>query len=161
MKKILFALSQFFFLILFTSCSHSQCPIPKGMYKLEGLWEAKSNDGTVYELWKVNPDSTLQGKDFTIDSKGDTTIIEEFEVMCKDSSVYYVAKVPNQNGGQPVYFGLYSFNPMNFVFENKQHDFPQTISYSIKTWDLYSVILEGPDKDNKIKSIELRFTRKQ
>lgn len=158
MKNFLIALSPVLFLLLFTSCSHSQ-QIPKGMYRFVGLWEAKTDEGTRYELWEVNPDSTLHGKDFIIDSNGVTTILEEFEVIPQDSSIYYVAKVKNQNDGKPVYFKMIVWTNTVFIFENKEHDFPQMITYSVKTLDLFNVILEGPEKDNTIKSIEYRFNK--
>ena len=161
MKKILFALTSIFFLFLFTSCSHSQNSIPKGIYKLVGLWEMKSEKETLYEYWKVNPDSSLTGMDFIINSKGDTTILEKLEIICKDSNIYYVATVLDQNEGKPIYFKMNEWTQMVFAFENKQHDFPQLIRYSIKTADLYTVIIEGPGKGNEIKSIEFRFTRKK
>lgn len=159
MKKSLLYLS--FILLLFTSCSkHIYSQIPKGIYKLEGLWEMKNDDGSIfYELWEINPDSTLKGKDFIVKPNKDTILTENFEIIEKNDSVYYVATVMEQNGSKTVYFKLISFNPMVFVFENKKHDFPQMITYSRKTDDLYAVILEGPDIDNKIKSMEFRFTR--
>ncbi|MCX6165930.1 MAG: DUF6265 family protein [Ignavibacteriae bacterium] len=160
MKKNLFALTPIFLLFLFTSCSHSQSPIPKGIYKLEGLWEMKSDEGTTFEQWEINPDGTLQGKDFSIGLKNDTIFYEYLKIIQQDSDVYYVATVLNQNDEKPVYFKLIEFTPMVFVFENKQHDFPQMITYSIKTDDLYAVIIEGPD-NGKIKSIGFRFNRKK
>lgn len=161
MKKILFALSPIFFLILFSSCSHSQCKIPKGIYQIQGLWETKNNERILYEHWVMNPDSTLRGKSYTLKSDTDTLILEELEISCKNDTVYYAATVPDQNDGRKIYFKIIEFTPMVFVFENKQHDFPQMITYSVKTEDLFAVILEGPEEGNKIKSIEYRFTRKK
>lgn len=121
----------------------------------------KSEKETLYEYWKINPDSSLSGMDFIINSKGDTTILEILGIKSKDSSVYYIATVLNQNEGKPIYFKMIEWTQTVFAFENKQHDFPQMIRYSIKTEDIYTVIIEGPEKGNKIKSIEYRFTRKK
>lgn len=161
MKNILFALTIIFFSFFFTSCSHSQCPIPKGIYQIVGLWETKTYEGTIYELWEINPDSSLKGKDFLIKSNNDTVLLEQLEISCKDDTVYYIATVFGQNDNKPVYFKINEWTQMVFAFENKHHDFPQLIRYSVKTEDLYTVIIEGPEPDNKIKSIEYKFYRKK
>jgi hypothetical protein len=156
-KLLLFSIVFFSFVFLYSDCNSQ---IPKGIYKFAGLWEMKVDGMSTYEFWEINPDSSLQGKDFEISSKNDTTIYELMQIICKDNEVYYVARVMEQNEGKPIYFKLIEFTPMVFVFENKEHDFPQMLTYSRKTDDLYAVIIEGPD-NGKIKSIEFRFTRKQ
>lgn len=163
MKKnplILFLFIFFFFFLTIFSCSHySYAQLPKGIYQILGQWEAKSDAGTIYENWEMNPDSSLTGKSFIIKPGNDTIPLEQLKIICKGDSVYYVATVNGQNDNKPVYFNLIEFTPMVFAFENKQHDFPQLIRYSIKTKDIYTVIIEGPEPENKIKSIEYRFTR--
>ncbi len=109
----------------------------------------------------MNKDSTLKGRSYTLKSDTDTLILEELVISCKNDTVYYSATVPDQNDGRTIYFKIIEFTPMVFVFENKQHDFPQLIRYAIKTKDIYTVIIEGPEEDNKIKSMEYRFTRKK
>lgn len=147
------------FIIFFTSCSNSQNSLPKGIYKLVGLWELKTENNTIYERWRVNPDSTLQGEDYYVDSKGDTVFTEYLKIITKGDSAYYVATVPGQNDGKPVYFNMIEWTAIVFSFENRKHDFPQLIRYYIKTQDMYTVTLEGPEEGNKIKSIELKYTR--
>jgi hypothetical protein len=165
MKKNPFILSLlillFFFLSIF-SCSHnSYAQLPKGIYQILGQWEAKSDGGIIYENWKMNPDSSLEGKDFILKSDNDTLMLEHLEIKCIEDTVYYIVTVFGQNNNKPVYFKIIEFTPMVFAFENKQHDFPQMIRYSIKTEDIYTVIIEGPEPGNQIKSIEYRFNRKK
>ncbi len=160
MKKFFFTIISILFLSFLTSFSHSQNSLPIGIYKLAGLWEMKNNEGIFYEYWKINTDSSLSGIDYTLNSNGDTIVLEKLQIIKKDSSVYYVATVLNHNDGKSIYFKMVAWTLYAFVFENKQHDFPQMITYSIKTPDLYNVIIEGPDEENKIKSIEFRFNRK-
>jgi hypothetical protein len=157
MKNILLFLILLIFSFLTFSNSYSQ--IPKGIYDLAGLWEMKSELGTVYERWEITHNGTLIGEDFIIGKNNDTTIIEHMKIIELDSGVYYVATVLNQNDGKPIYFKIFEWTRNVFAFENKEHDFPQTIRYYLKTLDLYAVILEGPEEDNKIKSIEFKFER--
>lgn len=158
MKTILLFLS-----IISFSCfgqSNKPIPLPPGIFKLSGLWEMKDENGTAYEYWEINQDSTMRGFDYVLGKNNDTIIFEMMKIISKDSNIYFIANIPDQNEGKPVYFKLIEFTPMVFVFENKQHDFPQMITYSRKTDDLYSVVIEGPD-NGKIKSVEFRFSRKQ
>jgi hypothetical protein len=157
----LFVFSLLSFTIFSFFCSHkSYSQIPKGIYKIEGLWETKNEGATIYEQWKVNPDSTLEGKIFSIKNEKDTVLLKTMRIISKDDTAYYVIKTFDQDNDKPVYYKIIEFTPMVFVFENKQQNFPQMITYSVKTSDLYAVIFEGPDEGNKIKSIEYRFTRK-
>jgi hypothetical protein len=133
--------------------------IPKGLYDLQGTWEMHMDGTVTYEQWKINPDSSLSGIDFTFNSKGDTIYLEHLEIMQMDSSIYYIAKVMDQNDQKPIYYQIIEWTRNVFAFENKKHDFPQKITYYLKTYDLYTVIIEGPDKD-KIRYIEFKFTKK-
>jgi len=161
----------FIFLIVFSflssivfsfSCFHNTySQIPKGIYQIVGLWEVKTEVVTLYEQWNVNPDSTLEGRNFYITPEKDTVLTKTMKIISKDDTAYYVTKIPDQNNGKPVYYKIIEFTPMVFVFENRQQVFPQMITYSIKTADLYAVILEAPEEGNKIKSIEHRFSRKK
>jgi|WetSurMetagenome_2_1015567.scaffolds.fasta_scaffold363087_2 hypothetical protein len=157
MKNILLFLSLLIFSFLTFSNSHSQ--IPKGIYDIAGLWEMKSEKGTVYERWEITHSGTLTGDDFMIGVNNDTTYIEHMDILMIGDDVYYVASVHNQNNGEPVFFKIFEWTRNVFAFENKEHDFPQVIRYYIKTLDLYTVILEGPEEGNKIKSVELKFER--
>lgn len=140
-----------------TEKSYSQ--LPAGIYKILGVWETVSEGMTNYERWDINPDSTLSGFDFVIGSKGDTAVFEKLEILKKGDNVYYIATVEGQNGGKAIYFQMIEWTKNVFVFENKEHDFPQRIMYYIKNDSQFNVIIEGPDKD-KIKSIEFIFFRK-
>ncbi|MFA5403705.1 MAG: DUF6265 family protein, partial [Ignavibacteria bacterium] len=152
MKKIL--LFTFFFITFFLTQSNSYSQMPKGIYDVAGLWEMQSEKGIIYELWEIRHDGALIGQDFTIGTNNDTIIIEQMKIESLDSGVYYIATVTNQNEGKPIYYKMIEWTRNVFAFENKQHDFPQMIRYYIKTDYLYTVILEGPEPDNKIKSIE-------
>lgn len=157
MKKILLFPLITAFVFLFNAKSDAQ--LPQGIYKILGVWETVSEGMTNYERWDINPDSSLKGFDFVIGTKGDTAVFEKLEIIKKGDNVYYVATVEGQNGGKAIYFQMIEWTRNVFVFENKEHDFPQRIMYYIKNDNQFNAVIEGPDKD-KIKSIEFIFYRK-
>jgi len=156
MKSLLFFLFLTAFLL---PAEKSFSQIPKGLYDLQGTWEMHMDGIVTYEQWKINADSSLSGIDYTFNSNGDTVYLEYLEIVKLDSSVYYIARVMNQNDQKPIYYQIIEWTRNVFAFENKEHDFPQKITYYLKTYDLYTVIIEGPDKD-KIRYIEFKFTKK-
>jgi hypothetical protein len=158
MKKILLFALYFALAFIYTGKSFSQ--IPAGVYKIQGLWEMNSEKAVSYEQWKINPDSSLQGIDFAIGSNGDTINLEFLEIKKIENDVFYIAAVTGQNEGKPVCFKMVEWTRNVFIFENKEHDFPQRIMYYIKNDSLFNVIIEGPEEGNKIKSIEFVFTKK-
>jgi hypothetical protein len=157
MKNIFLFTFCFVFVLFFTGKSFSQ--IPEGIYKIEGLWELNSDGMISYEQWKVNSDGSLQGVDFAFGTKGDTVYFESLEIIRRDNDVFYVASVMDQNERKPIFFKMTEWTRNVFVFENKEHDFPQKIIYYIKNDSQFNAVIEGPDKD-KIKSIEFKFTKK-
>lgn len=158
MKKLLLFAFYFSLVLLIPGKTFSQ--IPAGIYKIQGLWEMVSDNSTSYEQWKVNPDSSLQGIDFAIGAKSDTIYLEFLEIKKIDNDIFYIATVKSQNDGKPVCFKMVEWTRNVFIFENKEHDFPQRIMYYIKNENMFNVIIEGPEEGNKIKSIEFVFTKK-
>ena len=86
-----------------------------------------SNDSTVLEKWQVLDDG-ISAKVYSL-SGIDSILTETIEIINDNDTVYYQATVFNQNEGKPIRFKLVSADSMNFVFENKAHDFPQRIEY--------------------------------
>jgi hypothetical protein len=60
-----------------------------------------------------------------------------------DSGTYYSVNVRNQNLNDIVDFKLVSSTNRTFVFENKKHDFPQSITYQYKAPDTLIAWIEG------------------
>jgi hypothetical protein len=51
--------------------------------------------------------------------------------------------VSNQNNQQPVYFKLISKEDGRYIFENKEHDFPQRVIYHLVSNDAVHARIEG------------------
>ncbi|MBO9151544.1 DUF6265 family protein [Chitinophaga sp. GCM10012297] len=95
---------------------------------LTGTWEHKTPRGITYETWKKVSADELQGASYSLEGN-DTTIFESVRLLQKEGRLYYVPTVKGQNNGQPVSFALKQATDEQLVFENPQHDFPQTVSY--------------------------------
>lgn len=96
---------------------------------LKGKWSMNKNGSVVVEQW-----SFLNGnlKCMSYEVKGnDTTLIENASISCiagKSVFTYYPEK--DQSGKtEPVHFVLISEKDNTFIFENKEHDFPQRVVY--------------------------------
>ena len=106
---------------------------------LIGSWQSTSPEGTVTESWTAMNDSTYAGKTFFISGK-DTLSSESISLEQRDTALYYIPTVSDQNAGMPVKFTLTSSTADQLVFENPSHDFPQKMnSKLLKT----SLVLNG------------------
>jgi hypothetical protein len=109
---------------------------------LEGNWKNLSGEGAFYESWKRANDSVIEGKSYAIKNQ-DTVFFEQLSLQRKGSDVFYVPVIKNQNEGKPVYFKLVNDSSGKFVFENKEHDFPQRIIYRQLKPDSVYACVEG------------------
>lgn len=95
---------------------------------LIGTWENKTPRGSIYETWIKTNHKKLSGKSYILKEK-DTIVFETIELVQQEGNLFYIPTVKNQNGGLPVRFAARKISENQLIFENMQHDFPQTISY--------------------------------
>jgi hypothetical protein len=95
---------------------------------LLGTWVSESERGASYEIWKQQDDTTFLATSFVVTNR-DTIVTEHIKMVKDGDGVLYIPLVPDQNKGLPVTFKLVFMDSVKFIFENPQHDFPQTISY--------------------------------
>lgn len=146
----------FVLIFLFTGISYSQ--IPDGLLPLMGKWVSESNYGNIYEEWELYSEYKMKGKDYRIsDSKG-YEILEELTIEQIEDNIYYTAIVSDQNMRKPVRFKLIDMTSNVFIFENKNHDFPQRIIYNIQDTEIITASIEG-ETPNGFKSIRYIFKR--
>lgn len=96
---------------------------------LIGTWENKTSRGSMYETWTRLNDLEFSGKSYALKAK-DTVVFETIRLVQEQDGLFYIPTVKNQNDGLPVRFALKTISDTTLVFENQQHDFPQTISYT-------------------------------
>ncbi|MFT3749096.1 MAG: DUF6265 family protein [Agriterribacter sp.] len=94
-----------------------------------GTWENKTSGGPVYETWNKIKDSEFGGRSYMV-KETDTIVFENIRLVQEQNGLFYIPIVKNQNDGLPVRFAATTITETQLVFENPQHDFPQTISYT-------------------------------
>jgi|ADGO01.1.fsa_nt_gi hypothetical protein len=124
---------------------------------LAGIWKMETRRGPVYEEWRVTDNKKLQGRSFRIND-ADTIVMEEIELFITNKEIIYSPAVKNQNNGQAVPFRLVNFSANRYVFENKEHDFPQRIIYHLVSADSLHARIEGTVK-GKERASDFHFTR--
>lgn len=95
---------------------------------LLGTWENKTAKGSIYETWRKVNDHEFTGKSYRLKEK-DTIVFETVQLIRDQNTLFYIPTVKGQNGNLPVHFIAKTVSESQLVFENRQHDFPQIITY--------------------------------
>ncbi len=123
-------------------------------YWLKGSWEYLNTDSPTYERWVTIDSTTLDGFGFGV-TDGDTTTWERLQITDTDSGLYYIAIVGHSP--DPVGFKLTEHDKTTLVFENPDHDFPTSLTYTRHTNDSVTVTVAGPSDSGLIaRDIHLR-----
>jgi hypothetical protein len=104
-----------------------------------GTWKREAGDKILYESWAEPVGNTMLGEGYHI-AKGDTVITEELRIQKIGNFWTYIPIVMNN---PPVLFTLIESDKSRWVFENKEHDFPQRIVYSQKNDGSLLAWIEG------------------
>lgn len=115
-------------IIMIGSWTQKQSEIKKLNWLL-GTWETKTPKGSLYETWTKKSNIEFQGESYYLKNK-DTLHFESVRLVEKENKLHYIVSVKGQHHEQPVDFVSKSGStPTSLVFENKQNDFPQIITY--------------------------------
>lgn len=112
----------------------------------EGSWQVENTN--TFERWE-NQGSFYSGHVLKIENT-DTVLLEYLRIFEENAAIYYEATVPSQNNGKPVRFKLTQQTSIEFQFENKEHDFPQKITYSFQNKNKLKAIISGGNKQASI-----------
>ena len=130
-------------ILICTSCNNAvKLPDIKKAGWLTGTWKNSSPDGTSFEIWGVENDTTYSGKSFIVRGT-DTLPLETFKLKRTGNDIFFIPTVNEQNGGQPVFFKLTSPIGDKLVFENMKHDYPQKITYTKISNDSILAVISG------------------
>ncbi|MBL7917668.1 MAG: hypothetical protein JNM96_04675 [Bacteroidia bacterium] len=147
MKKIIITIG-----VLFLSNLLISQDLKSGTFNwLVGNWESKTNEGKVYESWKLLADNKLEGVGGEVFKK-DTVFKENITLTTMGKYWVYVPIVGNQN---PILFTLVKSENNLFVFENKEHDFPNKIVYEYIDEKTIKTTVEGNMKGKVISESNL------
>ncbi|MDQ3194587.1 MAG: DUF6265 family protein [Bacteroidota bacterium] len=127
------------------------------LYPLEGEWTMPFKGGELIEKWEKKYNKMLEGE--TIFLKGDEEQQQEsVSLFLRDGRIYYTPVVEG-NEIEPVPFTLINIDKNKFIFQNKEHDFPQRIIYELKSGNELIATIEG-ETDKGFKKIVYRYKRK-
>ncbi len=156
MKRFLLFFPILFFAIQFSSCGNTSGNI-ENIDWLIGQWQGKDvNDLVFHENWERDGKSSFTGSSCTITPDGDTIYRETLKINLVDGTPYFVSTVPKTKG--PVLFKMVQGDAQTAIFENRDHDFPQRISYTLENNNHMKVKLEGIEKGQP-KIERLQFER--
>jgi hypothetical protein len=96
---------------------------------LVGTWENITSRGIIYETWKKNSATELEGMSYAIKER-DTMIFEKIRLVQERDSMFYIPIIKDQNNSLPTKFSEKLVSETKLVFQNLNHDFPQIISYT-------------------------------
>lgn len=131
--------------LIFCSAANSQSFSKndfKGLQSLQGLWKMESGRGALYEEWHLQSPEKFAGKSYKIKSS-DTMVLERVDLYLQGRRIFYTPVVTDQNNRQPVPFKLISNKDNRYIFENKEHDYPQRVIYHFISKDSLQARIEG------------------
>ena len=129
----------------------------KPLHGLTGLWKMEGKRGALYEEWLVSGDNQLTGRSYKINNR-DTMVLENVIISLQGDAIFYTPVVRDQNNQQPVPFKLISYNNNRYVFENKEHDYPQRVIYELISSNELRARIEG-SKGGKEMGSGFNYTR--
>ncbi len=158
MKKLLSAL------LLLTSVNANayKCNSLSELNWLLGDWKTQVKQNLATELSANEPlttellttESWLKLSDKTFEGVGKTANnTESLRLLEMSDEIFYLAKV--SHNPSPVAFKLTACKSNAFVFENEQHDFPNTIEYTL----INSTAMQVKVSDNSEKSFTIQLYR--
>ncbi len=115
-----------------------------------GTWKIES--GTEMEKWEFVNEKELRGKGFVLNGR-DTILKEVIQLLYNETGIHFIVKVKAQNNNESITFSLVNTQKATFVFENKEHDFPQRINYRKISDTLIMAWIEG-EKNGEKKKME-------
>lgn len=146
-----------FCLALVQLSANAQETTLKNFSFLTGSWEMKTNTGKIVERWQKHQDS-LTGSSYRYNTKGDS-ILTETIVLKKIEGNWQFSVTGYEKGNEgKTNFKLVSSKNNTFVFENKQHDFPQRIVYQNKGKTELLAWIEG-EINGKTRKIDFPYNR--
>jgi hypothetical protein len=123
---------------------------------LAGQWRMEKNGRVVDEHWMAPAGGVMLGMSRTV-TKG--RVLEHEFLQIREGpggELFYVAQPARQ---QEAAFKLIAQSDTQVVFENKEHDFPQTIGYVLQPDGGLLAYIEGPRSDGTTRRIEFAYRR--
>jgi hypothetical protein len=153
MKKVL---TLFIGILLFTGCKEDN-PM-QSFDSWIGIWTENQADGTFKESWTKESDTLFLGASSMVSEK-DTLFQENIRLVLRGKDIFYIPTVPGQNEDKPVAFKLITSSDKTWTFENKAHDYPSQIIYTLNNQNSITATIQGTE-NNRSKKFSLFLKRK-
>jgi hypothetical protein len=123
---------------------------------LAGNWRLERNGRVVDEQWMAPAGGVMLGMSRTV-AKG--KVIEHEFIQIREGpggDLYFIAQ---PSGQKEAAFRVLTQTDTEIVFENKEHDFPQTIGYGLRPDGAVHAWIAGPREDGTIRRVEFTYRR--
>lgn len=122
-----------------------------------GTWINQNGEEFSQETWSQESPSSFTAFSFTQVGK-ETVFAETMALEQKADSLLLTVATAKPEQEKPVTFKLISSENGQFTFENKNHDFPQRITYSNPAKDSLHAWIEG-QVDGELRKVDFHFSR--
>jgi hypothetical protein len=119
-----------------------------------GKWKSESRTSVSFEEWDKINETFFEGIGYSL-KNGEKNIYEKFNILKLHNHIVYIAQ-PGNN--LPTLFTLISSESNKFIFENKEHDFPQRVIYNFTSDKNLTASIEGKEK-GEFKRVEYSFIK--
>lgn len=127
-----------YFLLLVPFITYSQ-NLPEWLL---GNWENKLKEGSLMEEWMWVSDSKMFANSYFLNGN-EKIPFETVDLIKENGKLHYIVTTQNQNNQQPVRLSSTKISENQIIFENKDHDFPQIITYTLLTSDSLVAEISG------------------
>jgi len=158
--------------ILLNSCKNNSkeekletAVVQKNYEKMEklqwliGTWTNEADKEYSQETWSQENDSVFTAYSFVEVNKKKIVFAETMALEQKGDDLILTVVTANQNDAKPVTFKMISLENGQVTFENKNHDFPERITYTNPVNDSLHAWIEGT-VNGEAQKVDFHFKRK-
>ena len=99
---------------------------------LDGVWFMPQSRGDRLQVWSIENDSTLTGRELRIkEEDGDTVLLETMRIELRGQVITYHQTIRGQNDNDPIPFELTLADYDGYLFENPKQVNPNKIRYRL------------------------------
>jgi hypothetical protein len=117
-----------FILFFIPACIEENTEVINKYDWLLGTWKNTTKQHAIFESWSKKSNTEFRGISYLLDDQ-DTVVLEYIRLVQEDNELFYIPTVKDQNDSLPIRFSINFASKTELVFQNQQHDFPQTIKY--------------------------------
>lgn len=121
-----------------------------------GTWENREDSLLFQESWEIGDYNSLLGDGYLI-QENDTNFHENLTIIHLNGQILYITQLKGQ---EPVMFYLTNSAGNYLVFENKEHIYPNKITYNLINDSTMLAGLEGKNQFGEFVKREFKYFRK-